>query len=88
MAQAAGEVSDPELRRALWRCRRGLKELDLLLERYARGHLPRRPASEQAAFLALLELPDPQLSAYLLQGVIPPEGQMARLVEAIRAYVA
>ena len=32
--------------RILWRCRRGIRELDLLLERYARtGHLE-APAAE------------------------------------------
>jgi len=81
-------VPDPELRRALWRCRRGLKELDLLLERFARGRLARSPAAERAAFLALLELPDPQLAGYLLGGVIPGEAHTARLIEAIRSYVA
>jgi antitoxin CptB len=81
-------VPDPELRRALWRCRRGLKELDLLLERFARGPLSHSPAEERAAFLALLELPDPQLADYLIGGVAPAEAQTARLIEAIRAYVA
>jgi antitoxin CptB len=84
----AGPIPDPELRRALWRCRRGLKELDLLLERFARGRLPHSAAAERAAFLALLELPDPQLSDYLLGGLRPEDGPTARLIEAIRSYVA
>jgi antitoxin CptB len=81
-------MPDPELRRALWRCRRGVKELDLLLERFARSRLPHSPAAERAAFLALLERPDPELLDYLLGGVRPAEGRMARLIEAIRSYVA
>ncbi len=80
--------SDPELRRALWRCRRGVKELDLLLERFARARLPVSPMPERAAFLALLELPDPELADYLIGGVTPREGTLAQLVEAIRSYVA
>jgi antitoxin CptB len=77
--------SDPELRRLLWRCRRGLKELDLLLERFARGGLP---LPLRGRFALLLELPDPVLADYLLGGLEPAEPEMAQLVGAIRAYVA
>ncbi len=74
--------------RILWHCRRGLKELDVLLERYARGALRGAPAEELRAFEALLELPDPLLARYFLAGDTPPEAPVARLVARIRAYVA
>jgi antitoxin CptB len=73
--------------RLLWRCRRGMKELDVLLERYARGALPGAPA-EVAGFEALLELPDPLLAGYFLAGQAPPDPELSRLVERIRTYVA
>jgi len=72
----------------LWRCRRGMKELDLLLERFACGPLAVAPAAVRAEFEALLTLPDPQLVAYLLGGVTPAGGARAALVARIRAYVA
>jgi antitoxin CptB len=71
--------------RTLWRCRRGLKELDVLLERYARSGLA---AAEQASFEALLELPDPVLAGYLLAGDAPADPGLAQLVARIRTYVA
>jgi len=85
---AASAPADPELRRLLWRCRRGLKELDLLLERFARGRLPGAPRALRERFARLLELPDPVLAQYLLGGQDPAEPQLAQLVGAIRAYVA
>ena len=35
-----------------WRCRRGMRELDVLLERYLRERYPSAPAAEQQAYLA------------------------------------
>jgi succinate dehydrogenase flavin-adding protein (antitoxin of CptAB toxin-antitoxin module) len=65
-----------------------MKELDLLLERFARGALPRASAAQRTAFERLLTLPDPLLAAYLLGGNTPPEAELALLTGAIRTYVA
>ncbi len=56
-------VPDPRL---LWRCRRGLKELDLLLERFAKERIGGVSPEMQRAFERLLELPDPVLVELLL----------------------
>jgi antitoxin CptB len=56
-------TTDPRL---LWRCRRGLKELDLLLERFATERLGSESPRLQGAFERLLELPDPVLVELLL----------------------
>ena len=53
----------PARGRLAWRCRRGMKELDLLLERYLHEAFARAPIEEQTAFAALLERPDPELAA-------------------------
>ncbi len=53
----------PKLR---WQCRRGTKELDLLLQHYlATGYLS-ADAEEKALFLALLELEDDDLLGVLM----------------------
>ena len=49
-----------------WNCRRGMKELDLLLRRYLDHRWPQASAGERAAFEAFLELPDPVIAGYLL----------------------
>ncbi|MFZ0010190.1 MAG: succinate dehydrogenase assembly factor 2 [Steroidobacteraceae bacterium] len=70
--------------RVLWRCRRGMKELDVMLERFARGALVQAPEQERALFEELLALPDPLLASYLLDGEVPPEARLAGLVARIR----
>ncbi|MGH8218051.1 MAG: succinate dehydrogenase assembly factor 2 [Steroidobacteraceae bacterium] len=60
-------IPDPRL---LWRCRRGLKELDLLLERFAKERSASESPALRRAFERLLELPDPLLAELLLG---PPE---------------
>ncbi len=64
---------DAQARRLLWRCRRGMKELDVLLERFARRHLPAAGGGERELFARFLELPDPVLAEYLLSDGGPPE---------------
>jgi len=49
-----------------WRCRRGSKELDLLLLRYLENGYPRADAREQQRFAELLQMDDYQLSKLLL----------------------
>ncbi|HKD54461.1 MAG TPA: succinate dehydrogenase assembly factor 2 [Steroidobacteraceae bacterium] len=83
--KAAPGVLDAEARRMLWHCRRGMKELDVLLERAARRLLPGACPQERATFAELLGLPDPLLAAYLLGEVVPPEPRLARLVARISA---
>ena len=82
---AAGAARELEARRLLWRCRRGMKELDVLLERFARAALDGAPPEERGAFAELLALSDPALAGYLLGGDIPAEPHLERLVRRIRS---
>ena len=68
-----------------WRCRRGMKELDVLLEPFARQVLPGASAAECRVFAELLALPDPLLAGYLLGGEAPGEPHLAQAVGRIRA---
>jgi antitoxin CptB len=74
---------DVESRKLLWRCRRGMKELDVVLERYARAHLERATADERQVFAKLLDLPDPELAEYFLGHATPDDPELARLTRAI-----
>jgi antitoxin CptB len=78
------EYLDEEARRLLWRCRRGMKELDVLLERYVRSRLPESSSDERQALTWLLELPDPLLSDYLFGHATAPDPRLAGLVAVIR----
>jgi antitoxin CptB len=70
-------------RRLLWHCRRGMKELDILLARYAQQSYAAAPASQRAAFEALLALPDPQIADYLLGYATPAAGDLADVVRSV-----
>jgi antitoxin CptB len=70
-------------RRLLWHCRRGMKELDILLARYAQQQYAAAPPSQRAAFEALLALPDPQIADYLLGYATPAAGDLADVVRSL-----
>ncbi len=71
--------------RLLWRCRRGTKELDVLLERFAQRVLTQAGAADRQAFDQLLELPDPLLARYLLREETPAEPHLAHAIDRMRA---
>jgi antitoxin CptB len=78
---------DPEGGRLLWHCRRGMKELDIVLERFVRARLAVASRAERGLLAQLLALPDPELAHYLLGGGTPRAAQLAALVTRIRSYV-
>ncbi len=51
-------MTDEEVRRLSWRCRRGLLELDIVLQRFSEKHLAALTKAELLAFDSLLDLPD------------------------------
>ena len=78
-------ATDPrELGKLRWRCRRGMKELDVLLARYVDERFGAASAAEQEAFRQLLDTQDPVLYAYCL-GQQPPPPHLAGLIERITA---
>jgi len=58
--------------RIRWRCRRGMRELDVLLEKYLSHRFDQAAAAEQAAFLHLLDQEDPDIWAWLIGHAQPP----------------
>ena len=83
-ASSAAGPPDVQARRLLWRCRRGMKELDVVLERFARRALPGAAPDELQAFERLLALPDPLLAGYLLGEERPADGALRALTDRIR----
>jgi antitoxin CptB len=70
--------------RLRWRCRRGMKELDILLTRYLDQRFCSASPQEQAEFRGLLDRPDPEIYAYCLGAERPP-AHLAVLIERITA---
>lgn len=72
-----------EQQRIRWQCRRGLLELDYILQHFLDDHFAQAAPEEQAQFIQLLQQQDDQLQAWLLEG-IPPEHRFALIVQRLR----
>ena len=70
--------------RIRWRCRRGLLELDLVLERFMESRFEGLDAAERELFAELLEAPDNDLLDMAL-GRREPEARYRAVVEMLRA---
>jgi len=73
-----------ELGKLRWRCRRGMKELDILLSRYVEEQFCAASSADQEAFRQLLEAQDTVIYAYCLGRERPP-APLAALIGRITA---
>jgi antitoxin CptB len=76
--------SSEEVSRLRWHCRRGMRELDVLLRRYLDEDYPRASPPERDAFARILELQDPEIFGYLVGRESPPEASLRDVVARIR----
>jgi antitoxin CptB len=76
---------DERRRRILFRAwRRGVREMDLIMGGFADAHLPTMNDDELAEFERLLDLPDPQVLAWIVGGEAPPREFMTPLFARLR----
>ncbi len=78
-------MPDPSQNRLRWRCRRGMKELDLLLENYL-DTLTNE--TDLLAFERLLECNDTDLYEWLTGRRVPAAADLASVVAGIRSIKA
>ncbi len=79
------EDIERELRRLRWRCRRGMRELDQLFERYLDHAWRQASDAERAVFLRLLEVEDDKLWHWFMGHDTPADAELAALVARIRS---
>ena len=84
MAELEQPVPGIDLARLRWRCRRGMRELDVMLGRYLDRAWETASSAERCAFAQLVELQDPELFGYLVGGTSPPEDAQRAVVACIR----
>lgn len=72
----------PKLR---WRCRRGMLELDLLLNPFLENKFPQLSHELQENFILLLDEADPDIYNWLLEAEIPPK-ILQPIVDCLRDY--
>jgi antitoxin CptB len=78
-------IAEVELRRLRWRCRRGLLENDLVLQRFLDRRGPGLDERELAALNELLALPDPDLWALVSGQRECDDMRLAEIVARVRA---
>lgn|GEM_PF-266766 len=72
--------------RLRWACRRGMRELDVLLERYLQQHWSKASLGQREAFESLLVLNDPDLAALCLGNADVPV-QFVELIAVLRGVL-
>ena len=72
-----------EARKIKWKCRRGMLELDILLEQFYEKKFHTLTVKERKSFNRLLDEPDPLLHCWLLGYEIPSDPQLQILVNKI-----
>ena len=78
-------MTEAARKRLAWRCRRGTRELDILLGGWLREEFATANERERAAFEGLLEQQDPDLWDWLMARMPPPRADWQAIVDAIRA---
>ncbi|MEO8742709.1 MAG: succinate dehydrogenase assembly factor 2 [Lysobacteraceae bacterium] len=77
-------MDESEIPRLRWRCRRGMRELDLLLTRWLDRGYPDSDANQRATFTRLLECEDDVLWHWCMGTAKPEDQELDELVERIR----
>lgn len=78
-------VAHAKAMRIRWRCRRGIRELDIILTQFLESEYDSLTAEQQDAMEVLLSQPDPQLIDWLMRREAPSDDSIFKLVQRIRA---
>lgn len=74
--------------RLRWLCRRGMKELDVLLEGFLKDRYDALAENQQQAFMRLLNLEDPDFIAILMGKQVAPDLECADVIEQLRNQIS
>ena len=77
-----------DMSRLRWRCRRGTKELDIVMNRYLQERYETASAEEQASFNALLDIEDPIIFDWLMDKTQAEDVNLKALVEILKGIMA
>lgn len=70
--------------RLKWLCRRGMKELDMLVEGYLTNDYPHASPERQAAFTKLLEYQDPLILDLLFDRTRDEDPEVQALIDELK----
>lgn len=69
-----------------WRCRRGMLELDLILNRFLETYWNKLSLDEQVVFERMLHEPDPDLYAWFMGYEVTDDEDFKRMVALIQRH--
>lgn len=75
-----------DIKRVRWLCRRGMKELDVLLDRFVRAEYDTLDEAEHRELLALLDREDPDLWALLMGRLAADNPTQTALLTRMREF--
>lgn len=81
-----GMMDSEELNRMQWAVRRGMLELDLVLEPFVTGRYAALDTVDRRRFQRLMQCEDQDLFAWLLQRARPADEELANIVEQILQF--
>lgn len=71
--------------RLAWRCRRGMREMDILFERFLREDYDGLGVQQQAVFEAFIDVPDADIYSWLTGHTEPENEDYRYFVERLQA---
>ncbi|MCX2981852.1 succinate dehydrogenase assembly factor 2 family protein [Halieaceae bacterium IMCC14734] len=80
-------TTDIEFNRLCWHSRRGMLELDLILEPFVQRRFRELSAADQLRYERLLECEDQDLFSWFLGRVEPEDEEIAAIVRRILEFV-
>jgi len=69
----------------VWQCRRGMRELDVILMRYMQKDYDAADQGEKTSFEALLSLQDPEILDLLTGRIVADDDGLRHIIERILA---
>ncbi|MCG8324621.1 MAG: succinate dehydrogenase assembly factor 2 [Thiotrichales bacterium] len=77
-------MEKPERSRILWRCRRGMREMDLLFNQYVEEHYNQLDAAGCRALESLLEESDPDIMDWIMRRKEPQRSDYTPIISNMR----
>lgn len=76
-------LTEDDIRCLKWRSRRGMLELDVLLEPFTTEALPELSEEDQQTYIQLLECEDPDLFRWFMSDQRPADPALSEMVDLV-----
>ncbi len=75
-----------KMKKLHWKCRRGMKEMDILFEHYLYEHYQKADSEHQQAFEQMCDMQDPLIADYLFERNQPETAAINDIINIMRSY--